>query len=209
MESERGQWPRLISRVSSITPRAVELSALSGPELEPLLSFLKVRMQPLPFIYVSVHGPSKNWDRGEDELVRLLMQLPEQVQSVILHPDSLYDLEPLRRLGPLVVLENLDHRPSTGRDVAELAPYFDALPEAGFCLDVAHITALDESMGLAHELLDSFGARLRQVHISSFVRDGARHVPLTDEDGDRFAPVLSRCRGVPWILEAPLPGLDA
>lgn len=103
-----------------------------------------------------------------------------------------------------MVLENLDHRPSTGRTPAELAPFFEALPKAGFCLDVAHVTAIDPTLLLAHQLLDAFGARLRQLHLSSFVRDEAKHVPLTDEDITRFEPILRRCRGVPWILEAPL-----
>ena len=56
-------------------------------------------------------------------------------------------------------------------------------------------------MALAHELLDRFGARLRQVHVSSLV-DGS-HAPLTAEDVERFRPVLRRCVDVPWILEAP------
>jgi hypothetical protein len=203
MEDVRGDWPALISRAMTASRRAVELSALSSPELEPLLSFLESRPGQLPFIYVSVHGPTKGWVDGEEELVRQLSRLPSQVESVVLHPDVLCNLGPLRALGALVVLENLDHRPSTGRTPAELAPFFEELPNAGFCLDVAHVTAIDPTLGLAHDLLDAFGGRLRQLHISSFVREGAKHVPLTKDDVTQFAPVLRRCRGVPWIFEAP------
>jgi hypothetical protein len=32
-------------------------------------------------------------------------------------------------------------------------------------------------------------------------------VPLRDSDEERFCPLLARCIDVPWILEAPLPGL--
>jgi hypothetical protein len=208
MADQRGDWQSLIERAEAATPRAVELSALSGPELEPLLEYLDRLAQPLPFIYVSVHGPAKHLVVSELELVEQLSRLPTQVQSVVLHPDVLKDVDALRSLGPLVVLENMDHRSTTARTVSELVKFFDALPEAGFCLDVAHITAIDPTMRLAHELLDAFGGRLREVHISSFERDPARHVPLTDQDIERFAPVLKRCSGVPWILEAPLPGLD-
>jgi hypothetical protein len=206
MQEERGDWPKLVRLAAGATPRAAELSALSADELPALLEFLEQRPQQLPFIYVSVHGPSKGWSLGEAALVEQLRRLPAQVESVILHPDVLTDLAPLRALGGLIVLENLDHRPETGRTPEELAPFFEELPEAGFCFDVAHVTALDETMELGHELLDAFGHRLRQLHVSSFVREGARHVPLTEEDEERFAPLLRRCRGVPWILEAPLLG---
>jgi hypothetical protein len=204
MDDARGDWPELIARAMRTSRRAIELSALSSPELGPLLDFLGSRRGDLPFIYVSVHGPTKGWVAGEAELARQLGRLPAQVESVILHPDVLDDPGPLRALGTLAVLENLDHRPTTGRTPAELAPYFDELPEAGFCLDVAHVTAIDPTLALAHELLDAFGNRLRQLHISSFVRDDAKHIPLTYADVTRFWPVLRRCRGVPWILEAPL-----
>ena len=49
-------------------------------------------------------------------------------------------------------------------------------------------------------VLDRFRSRLRQVHVSSL--SGGHHVPLTDEDEERFAAVLGRCCDVPWILEA-------
>ena len=57
-------------------------------------------------------------------------------------------------------------------------PFFEALPEAGFCLDVAHAWSIDPTMDVARELLDRFRSRLRQVHLSSL--SGGHHVPLTD-----------------------------
>jgi hypothetical protein len=41
------------------------------------------------------------------------------------------------------------------------------------------------------------------VHVSSLDED-CHHVPLTGADEERFTGLLSRCRDVPWILEAPL-----
>jgi hypothetical protein len=78
--------------------------------------------------------------------------------------------------------------------------FFDELPDAGFCLDVAHVRSIDPTMNAAHELLDRFRSRLRHVHLSSLYQGG--HVPLTDDDEALFAEVLDRCRDVPWILEA-------
>jgi hypothetical protein len=57
-------------------------------------------------------------------------------------------------------------------------------------------------MGLASELLDAFGSRLRHVHVSSLSGE-LHHVPLSEEDEALFLPVLERCLDVPWILEAP------
>ena len=57
-------------------------------------------------------------------------------------------------------------------------------------------------MGLAHELLDAFADRLAEVHVSSIEPDG-EHVPLRAADAEAFLPVLERCVGVPWVLEAP------
>ena len=83
-----------------------------------------------------------------------------------------------------------------------MAPLFDELPDAGFCLDVPHAWSVDPTMELAGELLDSYGARLGHVHLSS-LSPGLHHVPLTVQDEELFSPTLKRCLDVPWIFEAP------
>ena len=94
----------------------------------------------------------------------------------------------------------MDDRKFTGRVADEMESFFEELPDAGFCLDVAHVRSIDPTMDAAHELLDRFRSRLRHVHLSSL--DDGRHVPLTEDDEGLFAEVLNRCRDVPWILEA-------
>jgi len=56
-------------------------------------------------------------------------------------------------------------------------------------------------MRAGSEILDRYGSRLRQLHVSS-LDDGQHHVPLTFEHEELFGPLLDRCRDVPWILEA-------
>ena len=58
-------------------------------------------------------------------------------------------------------------------------------------------------MAVGDELLDAYRTRLRHLHVSSLSPDLA-HIPLTEEHEELFAPLLGRCRDVPWILEAPL-----
>ena len=195
----RSSWPRLVVEACAVSTYAVELSALSGSELPGLISYLGSKPR-LPFGYVSVHAPVKGVAADEASTAQTLGRLPLFVRSIVAHPGALTYVPPYRSLGTRLVLENMDSRKHTGRTAGELAAMFDDLPEAGFCFDIAHAHAVDPSMSVAQELLDAFRSRLRQVHVSS-LRDGS-HVPLTDEDEERFAPVLERCRDVPWILEA-------
>ena len=195
----RSSWPRLVAEACAVSTYAVELSALSAAELPGLISYLGSKPR-LPFSYVSVHAPVKGLAADEASTAQTLGHLPLFVRSIVTHPDGLRDIRPYRSLATRLVLENMDDRKHTGRTAGELAAMFDEMPEAGFCFDIAHAYAVDPSMSVAHDLLDAFRSRLRQVHVSS-LQDGS-HVPLTEEDEDLFAPLLARCRDVPWILEA-------
>jgi hypothetical protein len=203
MVGARGDWPRLAAAAEVLSDDVVELSALSARELPGLVSFLD-DVPELPFRHVSVHGPSKGWEGSPEALVATLAELPDCVEGVVMHPETFGDVGPFAALGARLRLENMDTRKPDARTAAELARYFDALPAARFCFDVAHAQLADPTMALAHELLDAFADRLVEVHLSSIEPSGA-HVPLRIEDAEAFLPVLERCAGVPWVLEAPLP----
>jgi hypothetical protein len=195
-------WPALVRAACDISCHAVELAALDATELPGLAAFLADRPR-LPFRFVSVHAPVKG-DLGSDAArAAALAALPHPVRSIVVHPDVIADPAPYRALGRRLVIENMDDRKAGGRTADELARLFAALPEAGFCLDIAHAHSVDPSMGVAAELLDAFRCRLREVHLSS-IRHG-RHTVLTAEDEALFTAHLARCRDVPWILEAAPP----
>lgn len=204
MASAREDWAGLVEAACRVSTFAVELSALAEDELPGLLAFLAGRPR-LPFHYLSVHAPTKHRRLPEAQLVARLAELPPHVDAVVAHPDLIAEPAAWTLLGRRLVLENMDPRKPTGQRVEDLAPLFDALPAAGFCFDVAHAGAVDDTMTLAHELLDAFGGRLRQVHLSSLRAGRSSHVPLYRKDELRFAGVLRRCPDVPWILEAPPP----
>jgi hypothetical protein len=195
-------WPGLVRSACAVSAHAVELAAHDANELGGLVSFLAARPR-LPFRHVSVHTPVKGTLGSDAERVAALGALPVGIRTLIAHPDLVEDPAPWRALGRRAVFENMDDRKASGRTADELEELFAALPEAGFCLDVAHAHTIDPTMAVAHELLDRFCGRLREVHLSS-IRSGA-HTTLTPEDEQLFGPVLGRCRDVPWILEAAPP----
>lgn len=198
-----GDWEALVEQAVGVSMVAVELSALSEAELPSLVAFL-AGTRPLPFDFLAVHGPAKARALPEAEVVSLLAELAAHAQAIVMHPDVMDDLALYAQLGCALVLENMDRRKPGGHDAAQLAPYFDALPEAGLCFDVAHMGSVDPTLRRGHELLDAFGHRLRHVHLSS-LDPACHHCPLTEDDERRFGPLLDRCRDVPWILEAAPP----
>jgi len=201
MVGARGDWPRLVACAEGCSLDVVELSALSADELPGLLRFLG-EAGSLPFGHVSVHGPSKGWECTPAALATALASLPAFVDGIVLHPETLGSLDAFADLGGRLRLENMDTRKADARDADELARYFAALPDARFCFDIAHAQLVDPGMRVAHELLDAFADRLAEVHVSSVEPDG-EHVPLRAADAEAFLPVLARCAGVPWVLEAP------
>lgn len=205
LKTLRGDWPRLVEAARGSGDAAVELAALSEPEFQDLLSYLSSRGVP-DFGTVSVHAPTKHRRLTEEGLTERLRQAPSKIDWFVVHPDLIDDPAHYRRLGSRLVIENMDPRKSTGRTAAELEDVFSQLPEAGFCLDLAHARAVDPSMDEAERLLRCFAGRLRQVHLSSLDESG-HHVPLRADDLLSFTPLLRRCRHVPWLFESVSPDL--
>ncbi len=203
MLANRGDWLALVEEASRVSSFAVELTALGEDELPGLLSFL-TEEPPLPFRYVSVHGPSKGRQMTERDLIARLAELPLFIDAIVLHPDQIEDAALYSSLGSRLLIENMDSRKSSGKLGDELERIFEVLPAAGFCFDVAHAWTVDPTMKVAEDLLDRFADRLKHVHLSSISED-LEHVPLSREQEGLFMPLLSRCRDVPWILEAEPP----
>lgn len=205
MDDLRGDWRQQVLRALEVSPFAVELSALSEAELPSLVVFLKSQAD-LPFRYISVHGPSKGREMAEERMVEELLAIAPYVSAIVMHPDTIERPESFRPLGHKLLLENMDARKEVGTKRRDLEALFRELPEAGFCFDIAHAWSIDRKMSIANELLDVFGDRLRHVHLSSLSED-LRHIPLRPRDEVLFGPILQRCLDVPWIFEAPPPGV--
>jgi hypothetical protein len=178
---------------------ALELSALAAADLDDAVRYLQG--SPPAIRHLSLHAPVVLSEGGERELAERTGAFASRLSGIVVHPHILEEPGELAPLGSLLVLENMDAQKSAGRDVAELEPYFEELPQARFCLDVAHVKSVDATIELGHDLLDAFGERLGELHVSGIDAD-CNHIALAHADVDRYEPVLRRCRHVPWILES-------
>ncbi len=149
----RGNWPALVAEAIDLSPFAIELSALSETEVDGLQRFL-LSEPCLPFRYLSIHGPSKDRVMTEPELVTVLLALADRANAIVMHPDTMRDSAPYSALGRTLALENMDVGKSDGCTVGQLERWFEALPQAGFCLDIAHAWSVDPTMNLASDLLE-------------------------------------------------------
>ncbi len=203
--AERDDWPSAVARARAEGWTILELTAIDRARLDALIELLAVEPRTLDGLErVSVHAPVR-FDGSTDDLRAALVGLPH---DVVLHPDAYRGEAWVVDLGSRAVFENMDVAKRFGREVADLRQVFATFPEAGFCLDVAHVWTNDPTLRLGHELIDELGGRLRQLHVSGIEPDGT-HRPTTRADLDLYAPLLDRCRDVPWLLEAELAGVAA
>src|SRR5690242_9777501 len=132
-----GDFRRGLQIVAGQGTTAIELSALRETELQPLLDALD-SLALDEFSYIAFHAPSKLNALTEKCLASKLNAVVKRRWPIILHPDVISNFALWRRFGSSVCIENMDKRKSVGRTAAELAVYFDELPEARLCFDIGH-----------------------------------------------------------------------
>jgi hypothetical protein len=178
--------------------RAVELSALRDRELRGLMLALP-RLELAEFQYVSVHVPSKFTGLSEASAANELLVCIDRNIPIVVHPDAISDFACWRQFGSLLSIENMDKRKRIGRTADELEPFFAALPDARFCLDLAHARQVDDTMGEARELLRRYGSRLLQMHISE-LDAGGHHFSLSMAS-------INAIRRVAYLIGADVPAI--
>jgi hypothetical protein len=198
-EQERDDWRSALTRARPEGWHALELTAITEERLDGLLELLPEAPLDDGFDRLSVHAPV----RMTSSTGTCVQKLQPLGFDLILHPDVYRGEAAVTGLGPRAVFENMDVVKGFGRSVDDLHEVFETFPQAGFCLDVAHVWTNDPTLRLGQELLDAFGDRLRQVHVSGIEPEGT-HRPTTDGDLALYEPLLDRCGNVPHILEAVL-----
>lgn len=174
---------------------AVELSAIRVSELPPLIAALP-ELDLSQFRYISLHAPSR-FSAGEEEAcISLLGQVPKE-WPIVLHPDAISDALKWSHFGGQLAIENMDRRKSDGKSARELFAWFERLPEARLCFDLAHARQCDPTMTEAFRILDRFGHRLAQIHISE-LDSASRHYRLSSGAVQAYAEVA-------WMISEDIP----
>lgn len=196
---ERGlNLQRNVARIN-----AVELSSLRDHELPRLVEAIP-SLDLDKFDYVSFHAPSKLQTLDEKTAFAMLLPLPKS-WPIVAHPDLLQTPSLWRQLGSRLCLENMDHRKTTGRTVRELDELFETFPDASFCLDLGHARQIDPTMVSAILMLDKFGDRLRELHVSE-VGPRGEHLPLGATTRQAFLRVVHLIPAdCPLIIESIIP----
>jgi hypothetical protein len=196
-----GDFRRALDMLRAHSVRAVELSALRQPELDPLRAAVS-ELDLSQFSYVAVHAPSRIEPATESQVVDCLLEFASRDWPIVAHPDAIGDYSLWRRLGALLCVENMDKRKPIARTVDELGVVFDRLPEAGLCLDLGHARQVDTTMTEAHMILRTYAARLRQVHVSE-VNTRSKHDRLSYSSIMAFQRVAELIpETVPLIVES-------
>lgn len=198
-----GDFERGLSMLASKHADAVELSALRAVELPRLLDALTSSLKELQdrFRYIAFHAPTDHQD--ERVLVERLKSVAEKGFNIVVHPDTIRDVSQWRQLGAHLCIENMDSRKETGRTAKELRWFFERLPEARLCFDVAHARQVDPTMTEAVRILSEFGDRLAQVHLSE-VNGKGRHFAMSLIAKRAYEPLADVLSSVPVILESPV-----
>ncbi len=151
---------------------------------------------------LSIHLPKG----GPEKQARVIGYLDYLAQAdpaarigAVLHPDQGYDWD-IFGDGALICIENLDATRPGYQTPEDLQKFFQRLPKARFCFDVAHAFAVDPSGSLAHELLVAFGDKISHLHISHVEANG-RHCEMRPEHCLRYQPVLEKINPVPIVME--------
>ncbi len=128
--------------------------------------------------FVSLHAPSRLSPGDEEKVIGLLVSAMEQGIAIVAHPDVISSPSAWRRFGRQLLIENLDKRKRFGRTARDLQAVFGELPEAKLCFDIAHARQVDPTMTEARFILEVWGDRLAEVHISE-LNTRSHHDPIS------------------------------
>jgi len=198
----KGDFVKGLETARSVSLDCVELSALRTHELRPLLDALP-GLALSEFGYVSIHAPKLiiGFDEELDTASDLYSAANRIYGNIILHADAIVEFSIWRMFRTFLCIENM-HSGRFGSRNGDLELIFSKLPEAHFCLDLGHARQVDPTMNEAHWMLDEFGDRLRQVHISDVDKNG-KHRSLSKSAIEDFRPFAERIpEHTPIIIES-------
>jgi sugar phosphate isomerase/epimerase len=195
-----------VERFNKLGANAIELGLVSQEELMGFRLIPSIRRGLKRYDYVSIHGPMIGIRYGNDDKTKeIIARLKERcgelpVKGIVLHPDLVEDFEIFDGCGLPFLIENMDGSHSVGTS----PEYFERMKRRysfGFVLDVQHAYEHDPSMGMAREMIDAMGDRLRHMHVSG-CSVGENHIPVhMSENRNAIVKILEMGIRVPKIFE--------
>jgi len=199
----KGRYQEAIAMLARHSLQAIEVSALREDEFSDILQQWG-DLDLGRYQNVSFHAPSRLREMSECNLVEQLTWFSQREIPIVVHPDILHNFTLWRRLGPALLIENMDRRKPVGRTADELSSIFAHLPDARLCLDLGHAKQVDPSMHETRMILNLHGSRLAEVHLSE-VNSLSGHESLNELAISNFKRVAHMIPAtVPIILESPV-----
>lgn len=194
---------RAMEQSLSLGCSAFEVSALRMDEIEAVAETLRdPRLS--EFSYVSIHAPGNVPAELESRVAKRFLTMSEERYPVVVHPDVIRTPAVWEPLSSRLLLENMDRRKRVGRFANEFENLFQELPEAGLCLDVAHLRQVDPTLNEGFKFMRLFGHRLREIHISE-VTSNSTHGRLSLHASSYLKDFLQIVpHDVPVIIESAL-----
>ncbi len=194
----------------SLGATAVELMFATPKQLDQFKLTSDMIKDIKKFGYISIHAPCKDVRYDSDTITNTIIQklkfLCEQlpINGIAMHPDTINDFSRLASSGLPILMENMDKRKKFGttpKHFKELKKY-----NFGFILDVQHTYEHDPSMGLAKELIDMMGNKLKHIHISGCTKSELHFPTYLADNKSAIIKILKLNIKKPKILEGILLG---
>lgn len=205
----KGDFQVAVKAARDAGAKALELSALRTKELAALEAYVN-EADLSSFEFIAVHAPADFTAEEEPDVVARLRRITKDHRwPIVIHPDRIVKYDLWKPFGSQLCVENMDRRKDVGRYVVDLDAIFRILPDAKFCLDVAHARQVDPSMTECLRMVESFRNRLCHLHLSG-VATSSKHEPLSFVFWYAFRRLAeSLPANVPIVLETPVDPADA
>ncbi len=199
-----------IDNFSSIGVNAIELSYMSSNILQANPNELSRKLK--CFSWISIHAPSQNVRYSNDEQTRKILEKFAEfcdiipVNGIVMHPNVVQSFSTLEKTNLPFLIENMDKR----KDFYTRPEHFYDLIrnyDFGFVLDLQHAYEQDSTMNTANAMLDAFGNRLKEMHVSGSSLSSSDpyhefHCPFSlAENKDALGKILRQNSKIPKILE--------
>jgi len=153
------------------------------------------------FEYISIHSPNLK-GLNQDKIEKILEKISwlknkTHAQHIVVHPNEVNDFEIFEKYKLDPLYENMD----LAKDSFRTAKDFEKINDKNFIFDVCHAYENDKSFELAKNLLDFFGQKIKEIHLSGNNKK-QRHVPVVyADDKEKIMNILKPYKDIPIICE--------